>query len=164
MSTYSVIRYDIADGDLIAVKCPKTFIQKLITWATQSNYFHVGIAVWSNDRLLVAQMSTSGDNLVPLSQYANFDVYKCPVYSGLVTDKIWQILGTFQPYNFKDAILAGINIRFNTNIGTPVASSMICSELVKVVYKECGWYPDFAGIPTPGYVSSKLTLKYSVTE
>jgi len=162
MSNYIDIRSTIKSGDMIALKRPTTWFAKSVSFITGSEYFHVGIALWINDRLLLAQMEPTGDNLVPLSQYTEFDVFECPKRTIGVEQFTWQILNNHIPYSFADLFKAAINILFHMKLPqTP--GCLVCSEMVEFIYKQCGWVTEYDGIPTPASLAKKLTLKAQVT-
>lgn len=164
MSCYAEVRDMIQDGDLIAVRRKTGFFAKLVRWVSRNPYTHVAIAVWADGRLLVAGMSSSGNVLVPLSQYelAGFDVLDCPVEYAKVRENTFNRLGHHVPYATSE--LLGILIRrwFKFHF-TASKTGLICTSFCISVYRDAGWCsPSLPLSATPGEVVDYLTRSQAI--
>lgn len=168
--SYHEIRNQIHDGDLIAVKGTGIF-SEITEFVTSSKYSHTGIAVWLGGGLWVSQMTSGGNNLVPLSQFKSFDVYKCPVVNQRVRKYVLETLRSKVEYAFADLVIAGLDFLTSFKL-PPTHTGLICSAASTEAYMACGWgvaYTKATGnmldappVPTPAWIASKLELKYMV--
>jgi hypothetical protein len=156
---YDAARDLIKTGDLIAVRRRTGFLAIATRLVTRSPYTHTGIAIWCEGRLMLAQETGGGCNIVPLSQEAeyDFDVLDCPVDSHLVESWIWTLLGTRIPYGFVDLARIAAHILFFIPLPKEDGADLVCSALSALIYKKAGWAPvNLPSIPWPAVVVSAI--------
>lgn len=67
--SYAELRDSIKDGDVLLFRGAKSRISAIIRWATRSSYSHAALALWVDDRLMVAESREfRGCRLVPASR------------------------------------------------------------------------------------------------
>ena len=151
---------NIKDGDLISV-LGTGVIDDITSLVTRSQYDHSAIAIWLDDVLWVSQMVPTGNDLVPLSQYPNFDVFDCPVDRVAIRKQILQSTQVFIRYSWWDFIVAGVYSLLKIKLNA-TKTGQICSSMVYNLYKSCGWSVVCDSTPTPAWDASQLTLKTQV--
>jgi|ERR1035437_1452525 hypothetical protein len=151
----------IKDGDLIAVK-GTGLISDITKFVTDSIYSHTGIAIWLDGGLWLSQMTSGGNNLIPLSQESCFDVFECPVNPASVRTYVLEKLRTRINYSFLDLIVAGLTSITKFKIPT-TNTGLICSAASTKTYLANGWDIITPPVPTPGWVASRLKMKLSIT-
>ena len=134
---YDEARSSIENGDLIAVRRKTGLFANLIRLVSGTEYTHVALAVWSENRLFAAGMLGSGDCLVPLSQYAetDFDIFPCPSDHVLAYQSTFSLLGSHIPYSFIDLLTIGIRKLVNLDLGHS-KEGMICTAFCTMVYRD----------------------------
>jgi hypothetical protein len=116
---YKTVRQFINSGDVVLLKgAPKSLVSKVIMWATNSQYTHVGIAFWMHDntspehqsnRLMFVEAMPEGRRIVNLSFYddRDFDVYEgCLSWDDISEDAIGGV-GLIK-YGMIDAFYTGL--------------------------------------------------------
>lgn len=160
---YDDARPLINNGDCVAVVGGHGLA--LVT-SELAKYSHVGIAVWLDNGLWLAEVTRTGNALVPLSKYAQFDVYACPV------------VGDVKGYIVNDARAAPIKYDWSAWIrlswwyvvsrwfgykrpDDTQPDADLCTEFVSNVYAVFG-RPRKQFIELPKEVVADMTLKFEV--
>ncbi|MEJ1353112.1 MAG: hypothetical protein RPU39_00285 [Candidatus Sedimenticola sp. (ex Thyasira tokunagai)] len=141
----------IKTGDLLALKHKRGWIWALVRIITRSEYTHTATAVWLEEGLYAAEMSWSGNHLIPVSQYeVDFDVYTPPVGPRpQLAEAIYQRLRTRVPYGFIDLLWIVLYNLLHFKLPRD-RGGLICSALSALIYKDVGWVPrGMPRIPSP---------------
>lgn len=142
---YEHARTLIQSGDLIFVCKKGIFHQKLISWFTQSEHVHVGIAFWTliegSYHLMIAEANGGAQRrIVNLSHYKdyNLDVIIAPRPWDEIKHKALDRLGQVQ-YNWIQAGYVGVNEVFERTFGFTLPDidmpGEICTEYVSNTYE-----------------------------
>lgn len=142
---YELARNVIQSADIIFVRKKGFFHQKVISWFTQSDYIHVGIAFWTNiegaSHLMIAEANGGAQRrIVNLSHYKDYqlDIIQAPRPWDEIKDKALERLGQVQ-YNWIRAGYVGVNELFERTFGFQLPDmempGEICTEYVANVYE-----------------------------
>jgi hypothetical protein len=151
-TSYFEARDKIRTGDLIALRSRRGLFAWVTRLVTQSPYTHTAVALWANERLLVAEAKASGNMLVPLSQYAgtDFDVFPCPVDCAKAEAQAWSYLGLHRGYDIIDLLAIAANRLLGVPLPKRDDEELICSAASASIYRLAGWQPAFLpSIPAP---------------
>jgi hypothetical protein len=177
MSTYAEARHHICTGDLIGIATGTWFGRlihalQIMAGIPHPHISHVGIALWMGSRLMIAEMSTAGNVIKPLSQYEGKRMVVCnPAPSTnleLLDSGIEAITKRHIPYGFFDLLKIGLRVlpsRFidTKNWGWDGDKDKVCSLLPAVIYKTMGG--DVSMIPTlaaPAEAVNALGVKFEI--
>lgn len=143
--SYQEFRNFVNDGDIILIRGEKDkfkIIQRLIMWATNSHYIHVGIAFWMyvgenrTPRLMIVEAQMGNKRrILNLSYYSvnDIDVYTSPKQWREISEDALDFVG-LQPYGYFDALWVGIREKFQTwfnwNLPRLNFKGETCSEFV----------------------------------
>lgn len=155
---YEDVRRMVFDGDLIAVRKRHGLAAWAIRQFTGSPYTHTAIALWLDGGVWVAEMDSTKNVLVPLSQYAGerFEVYRCPVNRAEVRAMLLEHLRTRINYDWRDVLAIGLHHVFNLPLPARDRGGRICSTFAGAVYLACGWAASLPMLATPGDVVNAL--------
>lgn len=147
---YEDFREHINSGDVVFVLGSKTEfrpIQRLIMWATNSQYTHVGVAFWAQmdggdtPRLMIVEsQGGSTRRILNLSYYKDEDMHVVagPLGWSEVSGTALERLGEAE-YGYLDALWVGIReyIQVVSNMNLPKFNfrGETCSELVARMFK-----------------------------
>jgi hypothetical protein len=139
---YHDARWQIRDGDLIAVRGKGGIIGSLTRFFTRSPYTHAAVAVWFDGGLYMAELNGGRNHLVPVSQIADedFDVCWCPVrepYCVRRAVEYW--LRHEVPYGYLAFILIGLSNFLRLDVRGRVGGMLVCSSYCAAVYQSAGW-------------------------
>lgn len=126
---YSEAKKVIKSGDLIAWR-GRTFIGRLIRYVTGSDYSHVGIAWWLEDRLMVIEaVEFKGVLIRPLSTRGTFDVVFVSL-PNIETFKPfeWLLEQIGRGYSFMDCLRVAMGIK------PKKCNGLQCAELARYFY------------------------------
>lgn len=137
---YEQARDLVQSGDIIFICNKGLFHHKLITWFTQSDHIHVGIAFWAkfeHDWHLMISEANGGAQrrIVNLSHYKDhsMDIICAPKPWEDISEKTLERLGQVQ-YNWIQAGYVGVSEMFDRTFGFKLPDvdmpGEICSEFV----------------------------------
>lgn len=157
--SYSDARSQILDGDLISVFKAKSLFNYL-TQAFTGNYVHVGVAIWLEGGLWIAEINGGGNHAVPLSQLQRygFDVSEPPkgVDTKNVKIEILAALREKESYGFFTTIVTGFIEFFSIPITINWRKGRHCAGIVVKIWDRSGWAESDGG--THSYVVSPTKL------
>lgn len=157
--TYQEARLKIHDGDLISVFKAKSLFNR-VTQIFTGPYVHVGVAIWLEGALWIAEINGGGNHAIPLSQLQKygFDVSEPP--KGVVLEKLKiEILAALrdrESYGFFTTIVTGFIEFFSIPITINWRKGRHCAGLVVKIYDRAGWADADGG--THSYVVSPTKL------
>lgn len=123
---YAATRSKIKTGDLIAVHYSGGWFWWLVKKICRSDIVHVGLAVWLDGGLFVAEMQSGGNVLRPLSQQrSRFSVYRLDINSDRIASLIMLSLRQHINYGYLNLIGLALRKLLNLNIGY-TRSAMTC--------------------------------------
>lgn len=177
--TYTEARPRVRTGDLIGIATRTPFgrfihLLQIVAGLPHAHITHVGVALWLDDRLLLAEMCPSGNVIKPLSQYAKKRMVVCEPAPGsnlsLFDLGLDHITARHIPYGFFDLVRIGLRLLplrlINTRgWGGDGAKDKVCSLLPAMIYKTMGG--DVSGIPdlaAPAEAVCALALKFEIGE
>lgn len=173
---YGEARALIQSGDLLLFRS-RGWIASLIRWATRSRYSHVGLAVWTFGRLMVAESrELRGCRLVPLSAAigaAHVDLYQVGDATadarskvvGAALERLGQAYGwgSIVRMALGRLILLRWRRRYSEDDQLPPGTHLVCSAYVAACWRLAGvdLVPNLADSSTePGDLarSSRLVM------
>lgn len=164
---YDDIRELINTGDLIAVKRRDSLFAQAIRFFTRSDVTHVGIAVWLQDGLWLAELNGGGNHLVPLSQLSGkrFDVFARPseLPPVRIEAAIMQNLREHVDYGFAALPVIGLLNWFRLQVTGRQRRIVVCSGYCINIYVDAGW-PEYTRLLSPGELTDLLEFKFSVSQ
>lgn len=155
-------------GDVICVKGNRFLISRLIRWATNSQYTHVGVAMTPG---FIYEIDI--DKKLAIHEFAeeSYDVFRCKVEltenqkQDIVSQAISRSLSN-KGYDFLRILSFALEKVLLTKRSFDSANRVICSEIVDILYGDLGidLVPDReSGHVTPAHLSQspRLTKVFS---
>ncbi len=144
---YEEARLHINTGDMVAKKQKHGLFWWLVRYVTGSDYTHTATAVWCGNGLYVAEMSFSGNRIVPLSQWGgDFDVFKNPTKNRAgITPSIKKYMRVQIHYDFNDLFRIAFTTLLKQQLA-PDRDGMVCSAFTANIYLDAGW--EVRGLPS----------------
>ncbi len=175
--SYNKARSLIRNGDMVGVHTGTlggSIIQagQSIAGLPYSHITHCAIAVWRENRLMVAEMGPSGNTLKYMSQYAGKQMVVCEPSNGADTSRfelsLDHVLEHHIPYSAGDLARIGLRLlpmRFlNTRRwGGDGDATKVCSLFPSMLYNRMGG--DVSAIPAlaaPAEVVHALSVRFEI--
>lgn len=140
--TYQEARSKIQDGDLISVFKVKSLFNLATKYFT-GDYTHVGVAVWIEDGLWMAETNGGGNHAIPMSQLRKygFDVSEPPkgVDVSKAKSEILLALRDKETYGYFTTVVTGFIEYFRIPITINWRNWRHCSGLVTRIWDKIGW-------------------------
>lgn len=150
MAKYSDIRDKIKSGDVLfwsntSITCFSDLIDRFIMFATNSKYYHVGVAWVVGGRVLVIESVITGVRIYPLSNELPVDIAFMPDYwNNAIEEFVLSHVG--DKYSVVDAVKAFFNILKN---GKDLKWE--CAELVGQILSMANIIDSYRAIPEDLY-------------
>jgi hypothetical protein len=164
------MRYDearslIDTGDLIAVRRKDSLLALATRFFTHGPHTHVGIALWVDEGLWMAELNGGGNHLVPLSQLTDFDfdVYRRPpeVSEAHVVKSIFSNLREKIEYGTAALFAIGLLNWIRLKVSGRQRRILVCSGYCVSVYVDAGW-SDRTRLISPEEFANMLEFKLAV--
>lgn len=163
---YAEARSQIQDGDLIAVCGTEGFLSPFTRFFTRSRYTHVGVALWMDGGLWLAEINAGANHATPLSQFAvnDFDVYHKPAEcTGDIRAAIHTALCIKIHYGFSALPVVGFLNWFRIKVFVHARRIIECAGFCIMIYELAG-YPEYTRILSPVDITRLLVLRLSVSK
>jgi hypothetical protein len=136
---------------------------RMTQFFTRSPYTHVGVAVWEESGLYLAELNRGANHLTPMSQIAHkgFDVYAPPEQCRDFREAVFSQLRVNAPYSILAAFVIGFLEFFRINIFVHWRKEMVCSGFVVAIYEAAGWEGP-SRVISPGKLAKMLRKMYIV--
>ena len=151
----------INTGDTIEVRTAHGILGRLTQFFTRSAYTHVGVAIWLDRQLYMAELNGGRNHLVPMSQLTEFDVYACPAGLTNIEGAILASLAQPIDYGYPAFALIGLLNWFRIRLFVHWRRIIVCSGYVVKIYESAGW-PERSRIISPEELAKQLELKFQV--
>jgi hypothetical protein len=160
---YKDARKYIDNGDLIAVRTAHNWLGRATQFFTRSPYTHVGLAIWIDGGLYIAELNGGRNHLTPLSQleHLDFDVFHAPIGLENIRSTIFKWLRHPIEYAYASFIVIGLLDWLKIKTFVHWRKMLVCSGWCVAVYEDAGW-PEHTRILSPGGLAGLLTLRLSV--
>jgi hypothetical protein len=161
---YEQARPFIKDGDMIAVRRRDGLVAAATRFFTRDDETHVGIAIWLDGGLWLAELNGGGNHLVPMSQFDGvpFDVYDCPVHRDRVRDAILFSLRHRVHYGLAAFAAIGLLSWLHIQVTGRQRRIICCTGYVINCYIDAGW-PERTRMMAPGLLAKALEFKFEVS-
>lgn len=161
--TYQEARDLICDGDLVAVITPHNWIGKITQFFTRREYTHVGIAIWVDGGLYLAELNGGRNHLTPLSQWEGMDFDVCAMPRGItnIRESIFKWLRLPVDYGYPAFFAIGIKEFFRIKQAVHWRDILVCVGFCVAVYEESGW-PKHDRVIALGELVDALEMKFKV--
>lgn len=161
---YEAARPLIQDGDLVAVRETRGLLTPFTKFFTGSPVTHVGIALWTEDGLMMGELNSGHNHLVPLSQLSetDFDVHYPPVTRrDLVRQAVMGMLRVKVDYSVLAMLVIGLLDWVHIRVFLHARRRLVCSGWCVAVYEAAGW-PERTRIMSPRELASLCVPKLQV--
>lgn len=161
---YAEARPQIDDGDLIAVRGKHGLFGALTRFFTRSPYTHVGVALWLDGGLWMAELNGGRNHLVPVSQLADqdLDVFYPPVRrKDSIRDAVQDMLRTQISYGIPAVFMIGLLNVLRIKIFVHWRRILVCSGYCVAIYEQAGW-PEHSRIISPQELTELLKPKLQI--
>jgi hypothetical protein len=161
---YPTARPLIQDGDTIAVRERLGVLALLTRIFTRSPVTHVGVALWMDGGLWMAELNGGKNHAIPLSQLegTDFDVYDPPL-----TDRQALRAATVEALRLKIAygsialVVIGVLNWLRIRIFLHARRLLVCSGYCIMIYENAGW-AERSRIESPAELVAQLKIKLQV--
>lgn len=163
--TYLQARDLIEDGDVVEVRETHGFLTPFTRFFTRSDYTHTGMAFWMDGMLLMVELNSGKNHMIPLSQLSetDFDVYYRPTELDPVRVRasIMEFLRVKIPYGAPALLAIGFLDFFRIKAFIHWRKILVCSGAIVAILEGAGW-PECTRILSPDDLAKMLTMKLSV--
>jgi hypothetical protein len=163
---YEEIRSSICDGDLVAVRETHGFLTPFTRFFTRSPITHVGVALWMDGGLWMAELNGGKNHLVPLSQLSetDFDVYASPVADqARIRAAVSEALRVKVSYGTAALLVIGLLDWLKIRVFLHARRVLVCSGYCVSIYEAAGW-PEHSRVVSPRELASLLVQKFPESE
>lgn len=160
---YDDARVHIRTGDLIAVRSVHSILTRLTQIVTRSPYTHIGVAIWLDGGLWMAELNGGRNHIIPMSQLRDtaFDVYKCPISEAAAREAILESLRVMVPYSPLAFLVIGFLDLFKIEIFVHWRKILVCSGYASKIY-DIGKWGEHSYILSPRAIAALLDFRLSV--
>lgn len=161
---YATARSIIEDGDLIGVHGEHGLLVWPTRFFTRSKVTHVGIAVWLDGGLYLAELNGGGNHYVPLSQLSEvgFEVRYPPVNDrSRVKQAVQDLMRSKKTYGYLGLAVVGLITWLKIKVSIRAKELIVCSGWCRTVYEAAG-APRKTQMVSPGDLCNELPLKLTV--
>lgn len=161
---YDEAKAQIQNGDTIAVMETEGFLSPFTRFFTRSNYTHVGMALWIEGDLWMAEINAGKNHAIPMSQLRGtaFDVYGSPVADTLaVRRSAFDALREKIEYGFAALPVVGLLNWLKIKTFVHARRILECAGFLVMIYEGAGW-SEHTRILSPQELTELLKLKCQV--